>query len=112
MTMNKMDKSIKTPLSEFVDYTPRTPSRRLEINPNIQVSTAGISYAREKRAQYFHQLAQQSATTLQPGSFMDSPLVRRHVGISAHVDDIDSEESEEDTFFTKYQQKVYICKRT
>ncbi|CEG73577.1 hypothetical protein RMATCC62417_08931 [Rhizopus microsporus] len=96
-----MDKSIKTPLSEFVDYTPRTPSRRLEINPNIQVSTAGISYAREKRAQYFHQLAQQSATTLQPGSFMDSPLVRRHVGISAHVDDIDSEESEEDTFFTK-----------
>ncbi|KAG1383397.1 hypothetical protein G6F61_001397 [Rhizopus arrhizus] len=67
------------------------------INPNLETSVSGISAARERRARHFHQLAQQSMIT-DPGvdSIMDSPLVRRHVGINAQVAEIHSDDSDVD----------------
>ncbi|KAG1112181.1 hypothetical protein G6F40_006792 [Rhizopus arrhizus] len=66
-------------------------------NHTNKTSVSGISAARERRARHFHQLAQQSIIT-DPGvdSIMDSPLVRRHVGINAQVAEIHSDDSDVD----------------
>ncbi|KAG1176870.1 hypothetical protein G6F36_010892 [Rhizopus arrhizus] len=85
-----------TPLSNYVDYSARGRLKSI-INPNLETSVSGISAARERRARHFHQLAQQSIIT-DPGvdSIMDSPLVRRHVGINAQVAEIHSDDSDVD----------------
>lgn len=85
-----------TPLSNYVDYSARGRLKSI-INPNLETSVSGISAARERRARHFHQLAQQSMIT-DPGvdSIMDSPLVRRHVGINAQVAEIHSDDSDVD----------------
>lgn len=67
------------------------------MNPNLETNANNISSARERRAQHFHQLAQQSTDlNYRTESYMDSPFVRRHVGIDAQVAEIYSDDSDID----------------
>ncbi|GAA5811151.1 hypothetical protein MFLAVUS_004580 [Mucor flavus] len=68
---------ITAPLSEYVDYTPRRDltAQDLDHNPN------SISYAKERRTQYYQQMALESEDPLGDVNYMDSPIVRRHYGI-------------------------------
>ncbi|KAG2234695.1 hypothetical protein INT48_004133 [Thamnidium elegans] len=68
---------ITAPLSEYVDYTPRRDltAQDLDRNPN------SISYAKERRTQYYQQMALESEDPMTDVNYMDSPIVRRHYGI-------------------------------
>lgn len=68
---------VTAPLSEYVDYTPRRDltAQDLDHNPN------SISYAKERRTQYYQQMALESEDPLGDVNYMDSPIVRRHYGI-------------------------------
>ncbi|KAG2200567.1 hypothetical protein INT47_012353 [Mucor saturninus] len=67
------------PLSEYVDYTPRsldTEAPEYNQNPN------SISYAKQRRSHMYHQMAMQSEDPFTESNYMDSPVVRRHFGIN------------------------------
>lgn len=74
------------PVSPFVDYTPRrTKVRELSRNDDLESTPNGITYARERRSQYYHQLAVDSNDAFPEGHYMDSPSVRRHFGFSEYL---------------------------
>lgn len=74
------------PFSPFVDYTPRRVTGTL-FNPDINIESTpnNISYARERRSHYYHQLAVESNETFDEEHFMDSPVVRRHFGFTEQL---------------------------
>lgn len=67
---------MNTPLSEYVDYTPRRDMtwEDLDHHPN------SISYAKERRTQYYQQMALEEEDEF-VGNYMDSPAVRKLFGI-------------------------------
>lgn len=73
------------PVSPFVDYTPRRTAATFSCDNNLDSTPNSITYARERRSQYYHQLAVDSNDTFSEGHYMDSPVVRRHFGFSEHL---------------------------
>ncbi|KAI9248178.1 kinase-like domain-containing protein [Sporodiniella umbellata] len=97
---------MKTPFSDYVDYTTRRRQGPV-INPNLETTANSISSARERRAKYFHQLAQSPVRlSYDDESYMDSPFVRRHVGIDAQVADIRFDDSDVDETLLKSEWKI------
>ncbi|CDH56860.1 aurora kinase a [Lichtheimia corymbifera JMRC:FSU:9682] len=74
------------PLSVYVDYTPR---RTRVFNPTRADPLHDHSLSRQKRAEYFHRLAQQEPDD-DNGNVMDSPSVRRYHGVSATVKPVEA----------------------
>ncbi|KAI8976107.1 kinase-like domain-containing protein [Pilobolus umbonatus] len=74
----------EVPLSEYVDYTPRHKALS-----SIHRSTHSHTNIRQERADYFKQIARQAGEEVGE-DVMDSPCVRRYVGVSssvAHISD-------------------------
>lgn len=74
------------PLSVYVDYTPR---RTRVFNSTTANPLHDHSLSRQKRAEYFHRLAQQEPDD-DFDNVMDSPLVRRYHGVSAVVKPVEA----------------------
>ncbi|KAI9321304.1 kinase-like domain-containing protein [Dichotomocladium elegans] len=74
--------TFSAPLSAYVDYTPR---RTLISSRLDHVVENEISLSKQRRAQYFHQLAQLEPDDVDPRHYMDSPSVRRYYGVSAEI---------------------------
>ncbi|KAF7722705.1 spindle assembly checkpoint kinase [Apophysomyces ossiformis] len=78
------------PLSAYVDYTPRRTFTADRPDLFLQTHPSNVPLSRQSRAYYFHQLAQQAANeaetdVLESSSYMDSPIVRRYLGVSSNV---------------------------
>jgi hypothetical protein len=78
--------------ADFVDYTPRrmAASSAFSNNLNLESIPNSISYARQRRSCFYHELAQQGGYTDPNLDYMDSPTVRRHFGVSERVIDVES----------------------
>jgi hypothetical protein len=78
--------------TDFVDYTPRrlAASSAFSHHPNLESIPNSISYARQKRSCFYQQLAQQDGIDITTTDYMDSPIVRRHFGISERVIDVEA----------------------
>ncbi|KAI7886119.1 kinase-like protein [Lichtheimia hyalospora FSU 10163] len=74
------------PLSVYVDYTPR---RTRVFNSTRADPLHDHSLSRQKRAEYFHRLAQQEPDD-DTNNVMDSPSVRRYHGVSATVQPVEA----------------------
>lgn len=81
---------------DYVDYTPRrlqvaaSPAFRNSNVPNVESNPKllnSISYARERRSYFYQQLALEESGNedVTMDSYMDSPAVRRHFGVSDRV---------------------------
>lgn len=69
-----------TPLSEYVDYTPRSV---FLLDQDDQVNQPNsITYAKQRRSHMYHQMAMASDDPFTESNYMDSPVVRRHFGIN------------------------------
>ncbi|KAI8379525.1 kinase-like domain-containing protein [Radiomyces spectabilis] len=92
------------PLSAYVDYTPRRTFTFRHPDPILEAHPNDLTLSRQSRAYYFHQLAMQEhmhATSpdrhpsdLASQSYMDSPFVRRDLGVSSDIAIFDKNESE------------------
>ncbi|ORZ12656.1 kinase-like domain-containing protein [Absidia repens] len=78
------------PPSAYVDYTPRHVP--LDTSPPaspFSQHTNEISSLPQKRARYYQQLAQHSAGHDKKSNYMDSPIVRRTLGVNTFVASMD-----------------------
>lgn len=75
---------------KYVDYTPRRINMISFQQTNIPNS---ITFAKQRRSLYYQQIAQQYDSGAMCDNYMDSPLVRKHLGINERIAAIDLEES-------------------
>lgn len=77
--------------ADFVDYTPRRmdASSAFSNHRNLEAIPNSISYARQRRSCFYHQLAKQDSNTDINVDYMDSPIVRRHFGVTERVIEIE-----------------------
>jgi hypothetical protein len=108
----------------YVDYTPRrlqassvaattkagsssafsTPTAHTLV-PNLESNPKNsLSYARERRSYFYHQLAVESNDPFEESDYMDSPAVRRHFGVSDRVVPIDDDDNTSTYFDKKMKQ--------
>lgn len=88
MTISQNDADLDSPmtpapLSAYVDYTPRRTFVASQPGKGFHNLDG---YSRQRRAYYFHQLAQQENES---DDYMNSPAVRRYHGVNVEVAPID-----------------------
>ncbi|KAI8092961.1 kinase-like domain-containing protein [Halteromyces radiatus] len=94
------------PPSAFVDYTPRHITVETPPHSSPSSHTNEISLLRQKRALYYRQLAQKTKSH-STKNYMDSPLVRRNLGVNPSVIPIDIHERKQVSSMTNQKKKEW-----
>lgn len=119
-TPSNVLKTSSVPLSAYVDYTPRRTFTANRPDLFLQAHPNNVPLSRQSRAYYFHQLAQQAANETneeypKANSYMDSPVVRRHLGVSSTVVPITPQKSPSrsisEAIPLKYRASLFFIQR-